>query len=72
MSAIENPCKDCTRRYSGCHSNCEDYKKFRQALDERNALIRQERGRIDNIRDGIIESRRRVIRRKRSKYRHKY
>lgn len=22
------PCKNCSKRTIGCHSNCEDYKKF--------------------------------------------
>lgn len=24
-----NPCKDCGRRYAGCHSNCEEYKMYK-------------------------------------------
>lgn len=22
------PCRDCNKRHVGCHSSCEDYKKF--------------------------------------------
>lgn len=25
---MKNSCKDCTKRYVGCHSTCEDYKQF--------------------------------------------
>lgn len=60
---IENPCKrECPRRKPGCHSNCKDYKDFRQALDERNALIRQEREKYDSFRSVDIESCRRIKR----------
>lgn len=30
-------CKGCTKRYIGCHAECEDYKKFRAEKDEKNA-----------------------------------
>lgn len=29
-----SPCKDCTRRYLGCHSKCPEYKSFRAARDK--------------------------------------
>lgn len=29
-------CKDCERRYVGCHSQCEDYKQYREQLDRIN------------------------------------
>ena len=67
---ILNPCKDCSRRHFKCHSECEDYKEFRQALDERNALIRQERLRENDLRAVAIDSRRRVLRKKKPKYKH--
>lgn len=25
---MTNSCKNCTKRYIGCHSACEDYKEF--------------------------------------------
>ena len=37
----DKPCCNCDRRYPTCHSNCEDYKKFRKDLDEKNALMRK-------------------------------
>lgn len=69
---IINPCKDCPRRYLGCHSKCKDYKEFRQALDERNARIRQERDRDNSVRAVAIESRRRNIKKINPKYKHRY
>ena len=27
------PCKNCTKRTIGCHSNCEDYHQFREDID---------------------------------------
>ena len=35
-------CKECTDRYLGCHDHCEDYKVYRQELDEKNR-VRQEK-----------------------------
>lgn len=29
-------CYNCERRVVGCHSNCEDYKEFRDMIDKRN------------------------------------
>ena len=31
-------CKDCKDRYVGCHSNCDDYKKYSERLEEANRL----------------------------------
>ena len=25
MKMVNGPCKDCTRRYVGCHAECEDF-----------------------------------------------
>ena len=32
------PCKDCEKRYSGCHSQCEGYLQFRE---EQNGLLKK-------------------------------
>lgn len=36
-SRLVAPCKGCTSRYVGCHSECDKYIEFRKALDEENA-----------------------------------
>lgn len=41
-------CQNCTERYVGCHSECEDYKSYRDDLDKKNALSRQQK---QNYRD---------------------
>ena len=28
------PCKDCTGRKSGCHSDCKRYEKFKQDIED--------------------------------------
>lgn len=28
-----SPCKDCKRRFVGCHMTCDEYKKYREAID---------------------------------------
>lgn len=30
----ESNCKDCKERHSGCHSECEKYKAFREKIDK--------------------------------------
>lgn len=32
----KNSCKDCTKRYLGCHDRCEVYQEYRKALDAKN------------------------------------
>ena len=32
---MKAPCKDCEKRYIGCHGRCEKYLKFKKANDER-------------------------------------
>lgn len=29
-------CKNCDKRYVGCHSNCETYARFRERVDRAN------------------------------------
>ena len=31
------PCKDCQKRYVGCHKDCTDYKKFSEEKRQENA-----------------------------------
>lgn len=40
-------CKDCQDRHYLCHSTCERYIAWKKKLDERNALIREEK-RLNN------------------------
>lgn len=28
------PCKDCGKRFPGCHADCPDYRGFREELDK--------------------------------------
>jgi len=37
------PCKDCEKRHVGCHSDCNNYKKFREYMDDKNDKIRKEK-----------------------------
>lgn len=34
------PCRDCTDRHIGCHSDCDGYKEFRAAVDDISAKRR--------------------------------
>lgn len=33
-------CRGCTDRHPGCHSTCENYKAFREKIDEKNKNAR--------------------------------
>lgn len=39
---LKAPCKDCEKRHTNCHSNCKEYKKYREELDAQNAKRRFE------------------------------
>ena len=34
-------CRDCDKRYPGCHDSCEAYQKFKEDLDARNKKIKE-------------------------------
>lgn len=38
-----NPCKDCAKRYVGCHADCGDYLKWRADRDEALVALYNER-----------------------------
>lgn len=38
--SIKVPCKDCLERKLNCHSHCQLYKDFRDAMDKANELRR--------------------------------
>ena len=33
MWHLISPCKDCEKRYLGCHSGCPEYKQFKDSID---------------------------------------
>ncbi len=45
--SLKSKCYKCEKRYVGCHSNCNDYKEYRKALDviniRRNKIKEDER-----------------------------
>ena len=38
---MKSPCMNCNKRSVGCHTDCVLYKKYRNALDEYNSLLRK-------------------------------
>lgn len=40
-------CHNCNKRAIGCHSECEDYKAYKTALEEQKAKISRENGAIE-------------------------
>ena len=39
----ENPCKECTSRFVGCHSYCDDYKEWRKVFEHESKQRKKER-----------------------------
>lgn len=38
------PCKDCTKRYIGCHAKCQEYLTFKKQMDKYNETIHHSHG----------------------------
>lgn len=38
-----NVCKNCEKRHSGCHSDCEDYHREKKANDDFDRMVREKR-----------------------------
>jgi hypothetical protein len=64
--AMAKCCIDCTKRYVGCHSKCEDYLKFRRELDEKNEARIKAKQEEDRYISYCVDVNRRV-KRKRNK-----
>ena len=46
MEHKKAPCRDCTEetgRKPGCHSHCEEYKEWKQYLEEKKAVIAKQK-----------------------------
>lgn len=43
VDVLVAPCKDCPKRYLGCHDKCYKYQTFRQARDEYNEQVSKKR-----------------------------
>ena len=41
MATKESPCKDCERRFVGCHSKCADYAESRKQYEAAKAAARE-------------------------------
>lgn len=40
------PCKDCTKRYVGCHAKCEPYLKAKQIKENENNTVNKQKQNI--------------------------
>ncbi len=41
------PCKNCTSRHFGCHSECDGYKQYRAKLEENNQIEQKRKDTVD-------------------------
>lgn len=65
MDKRGNPCYMCERRQQGCHSSCEDYKKFSQVRAERGRLIRKKRAENEMVTSILVKAAEKTKERKR-------
>lgn len=49
-------CKDCTKRYIGCHSNCDDYLKEKKAIEEQKRIAKEDKNYIISQNDFNISA----------------
>lgn len=58
FNGYKTPCKNCTKRFVGCHATCEEYIKARKKLDEKNEMIRKAKNEYKNSAPIKVNSRR--------------
>lgn len=46
-------CKNCNKRYIGCHSECEDYQNYKDELEDMKAKIRKAKRNDSEMRDYV-------------------
>lgn len=62
-------CLDCEKRHVGCHGSCDDYKKYKQELEEKTALKREMKHKEVIVRDTLfISARKRYVKYKQKKW----
>lgn len=67
MATKETPCKDCERRFVGCHSKCADYAESRKQYEAARAEAINERRSYQAFHAYAALSRRRHLEEKRRK-----
>lgn len=58
------PCLGCEKRHVNCHSDCPDYKEYRDEMDERNETIRKKKAEESLIIDTRIKAMRKTAKEK--------
>lgn len=58
------PCKDCTDRVLHCHSNCERYKQYKDAIEQNKAELNERKAEKDFVYNVKREVRKRYNRRR--------
>ena len=52
----KSPCKLCEKRYLGCHSECDEYKEFKQEIEDSKEMIAKRKAEMTLIDDYKVES----------------
>lgn len=67
-SRLPSPCLNCERRYVGCHSNCEDYKAFREKVQKSKEAFYEDYRAKDIYMDFVTQSKRKHLKSKGRRY----
>ena len=56
------PCRDCKKRHMGCHSECEEYKRFDEECEQRRRQRALQGETLDYVKERCHEVKRRMSR----------
>ena len=59
----KSPCKLCQKRYLGCHSECDEYKDFKQDVENSKEMIAKRKAEITLVDDYKVESTNKMLKR---------
>lgn len=68
VSKEKFPCKNCDKRYVGCHGSCEEYKEAKKKNDKEREEIRYLKKRESDARGFAIDTHDRIMKRMNKKW----
>ena len=66
----KSPCYGCEKRYSNCHSNCEEYKAYRAVIDATAKTVHEKRTEEWLVTDVKMSTISKIKKRNMKKYNH--
>ena len=62
------PCKNCEKRYVGCHGSCNEYKEAKEKNDKEKEEIRCLKKRENDVRGVFMDTHERIMKRMNKKW----